>query len=137
MQTYKEFAPTGFDPKGLNATENGIEDFLVVLSHSRDSGILEESNWETALTMLGGESTTVQVHRFGHWACGWFELILVDPNSEQAEIAQEITDSIESYPVLDEQDLSQREYDFAIELGYTWSDEGWVDEDGEVVEIEY
>ena len=139
MQKYSDFAPTGFDPKGLNAEEHNIADYLVFLSRSRDSGILDESNWEVALRELGGESDDVQIHRFGHWACGWFEIILINPNSDKIDEAQELADSLESYPILDESDFSQREYDAAIELGYTWSEDGdgWVDSDGDHVEIDY
>lgn len=100
MKTYKEYAPTEFDTKGLNADENDISDFVVLLGKNRDSDILAETNFDEALKILGGESETVQVHRFGHWACGWFELLLVAP--ERASEAEAIQDKIDSYPVLNE-----------------------------------
>lgn len=100
MQTYREYSPTKFDVTGLNGDKNNISDFLVLLGRNRDSDILTEVNFEVALEILGGESDTVQVHRFGHWACGWFELLLVHPSREIE--AQAIEDDIEHYPILDE-----------------------------------
>ena len=46
-------------------TENYIgesyNDYYVLLSHHRDSGLVEESNFWSALRMLNGESDTVKV----------------------------------------------------------------------------
>jgi hypothetical protein len=61
--------------------------------------------------MLGDESETVEVHRFGHWGPGWFEIIIVDPSdSERVEIATDIENRLEDYPILDETDFSEREW---------------------------
>lgn len=121
MQAYKTYQPTGFDAKGLNADIAGIGEYLVVLGRNRDSSLLAQSNWDEALRLLGGESDNedgsgpVQVHRFGHWACGWFELLLVAPDSPQADIAQEIQDRLEQYPILDEDNYSKRQMEAAWE----------------------
>lgn len=121
MQKYSDYAPTGFDPKGLNADRHGIGQYLVVLSRNRDSSILEESNWDAALKLLGGESDDngpVQIHRFGHWACGWFELLLVNPDDDaKRAIAEDIENSLSDYPILDDDDYSDREYTYACD---TW-----------------
>ena len=124
MQTYRQYSPSGFDTKGLNADRYGIGDFLVVLGQNRDSGHLERSNFAAALALLGGESGededgyggAVQVHRFGHWACGWLEVLLVDPtNADKRAIAEDIARRLEDYPCLDEDDFSNREYQAATE----------------------
>lgn len=117
MQTFREFSPTPFDAKNLNGEKLGISDFLTLpCSRSRDSGVLQESNFHSAVEMLGGESETVQVHLFNHWACGWFEIILVDPRDEEKlKIANEIEESLEDYAILDESDYSEREHEAAIE----------------------
>ena len=94
-------------------------DLLVVLTRTRDAGELEESNWRTALEMLGGESETVEIHRFGHWACGWWEALCVAPNSEAQTIAEGIVESLEDYPVLDEDDWSELENEEAQRV---WAD---------------
>lgn len=120
MRTYGEALRNS---EGLDSLENysGDDqyfDWYMVVGRSRDSDPLEESNFATALKQLGGESETVQVMRVGHWACGWIEEIMVHPSDTVAVAkAQEIKDSLEEYPVLDEQDFSEREYEAALE---TW-----------------
>ena len=75
----------------------------------RDSGVLTESNVACALTALGGESDTVQVHRFGHWGPGWFEIILIDPSDEvRVREAEAIEAALADYPVLDDEDWTVR-----------------------------
>lgn len=117
MTTYGEFQPTGFDCKGLGLPDQ--QHWLVLQAgQTRDSSALDQSNFATALSMLGGESDTVQVHRFGHWGPSWFELILVDPvDVERVKLAEDIEDSLEDYPVLSEDDLSARE---DAEYQYAW-----------------
>ena len=114
MQTYKNFAPTPFDHKGAFLPDQG--DLLVApVSRTRDSGPSEESNFDAALALLGGESDTVEVHRSGHWGPGWFEIILVNPDSPQADTAREIESKLEDYPLLDEDDFSTREWEQATD----------------------
>ena len=78
---------------------------------NRDSDLLEESNFACALKELGGEGENVEVHRFGHWASGWFEILIVNPNTEAAKEALRLEEKLNNYPVLDEDDFSQRRYD--------------------------
>src|SRR5262245_4928699 len=78
LQKYADYRPTGFDRRGLNLPDQQ-QWLLAPCSRNRDSSLLEQSNFDVCLKALGGESETVEVHRFGHWGCGWFELILVAP----------------------------------------------------------
>ena len=78
-------------------------------TRTRDSDCLEESNFHTTVKMLGGESDDVQIVREGHWACGWVEWIAVKGDSV-AKLA-DIDQRLESYPILDDEDFSQREDD--------------------------
>jgi len=108
MQKYGEYRPTQFDPKGSFLREQG--DWLVIpCGRNRDSLCLDESNFHTAVTLLGGESETVEIHRFGHWACGWYEIIIVKPEGWAADIAAKIEADLDNYPVLDEDDWTNRE----------------------------
>lgn len=113
MKKYKEFRPTQFDAKGLNAEKFGIGEYLVVpVSHTRDSGPLDESNFAVSVDMLGGESEDVQVHRFRHWGPGWFEIILVNLEArDKVAVAEGIEANLADYPVLDEEDFSRREWE--------------------------
>ena len=116
MQTYKQFSPTPFDARGLHADSLDRAEWLVFpASQTRDSGVLDRSNFRSALKALGGESDTVEVHRFGHWGPGWFEIVLVAPDSDAATTAQELADALEDYPVVDESDYSELEWTEAYE----------------------
>ena len=78
-------------------------DYYVLLSHHRDSRLVEESNFQSALKALNGESDTVKVIRFSHWLCGWIEMILIhESDKESINKGNEIEKALESYPILDE-----------------------------------
>jgi hypothetical protein len=83
-------------------------------AHGRDSGPLQESNHAAALEMFkeaDPEANDHRVCRIGHWGCGWIEGIIVRPGTRCQEVAEEIADSLEGYPVLDEADFCQREHE--------------------------
>ena len=112
--------------KGLDNYSNFIGDisdiknWFILLSQTRDSKILEQNKFNETLEILGGESETVQVHRFCHWACGWFEQILIDPNDKTAlEIAESIESALADYPVLNEASYYEQ---LNNELNEYWDD---------------
>lgn len=192
LQRFADFQPTAFDCKGLGS--DGQADWLVLpTSQTKCSGILEQSNFDTAeeslrrvqrradkarrrilhklnrytvetpfigrpvtnftralchnkpfisdemtlahtldlcgLPPVEGETiadfasrletaletSDYETHRFGHWGPGWFEIIVVRPGSACHREAQAIAAAVSDYPVLDESDLSQREYDTQCE----------------------
>lgn len=100
----------GFDSFD-NYSGGSLGDLVVVaVGRNRDSDLMSESNFSTALDMLGGVSKNVSIERFGHWGCGWFELILVNPKHKKSlEIAYRIKESLDHYPLLDEDDFYSRE----------------------------
>jgi len=119
MKTYSQHIPTCFDQHiELEDRETWI---LLPVSITRDTPAADTSNFYTTLDMLGGESDTVELHRFGHWGPGWYEIIIVHPDSLQAKIAYDIARSLEDYPLLDEEDYSRREHEDAIE---SWGNYG-------------
>lgn len=91
--------------------------WYVLLTRNRDSDCLSQSNWDTALKRLGGESDTVAIERMGHWLCGWIEYLLICPND--IDTANEIEQKLEDYPVLDEEDFSNQESE---EANRVWKD---------------
>jgi hypothetical protein len=111
--------PSGWDSSANYIGETLFNGLEVVMTRSRESDLLTESNWDTALTMLGGESDSVVIHRFGHWACGWWEALCVMPNTAAYIIGEDIVKSLANYPVLDEEDWSQREDEEAQQV---WAD---------------
>lgn len=87
-------------------------DWLVVYGQHRDSEQLVRSNFRSILKALGGESRSVAIERFGHWAVGWVESILVSPGAKKKlERAQEVMEALRDYPVVDEEDYSQMQWD--------------------------
>ena len=96
------------------------DNFVHLISITRDSDCLSESNWACALKMLGGESETIVIHRIGHWACGWVDMLFVDTNdTEKLALAEEIYNKIEDYPILNEDHFSEVEEEEANRI---WQD---------------
>ena len=116
---YADYQPTGFDPCGLSLPDR--QDWLVLpVSRNRDTGDpLTLSNFEMALEALGGESETVEIHRFGHWGVGWFEIILAHPDRETE--VDEIEGALADYPVLNDEHFSELEWEMKYEA---WENEG-------------
>jgi hypothetical protein len=97
------------------------EGYYVFLGRHRDSDCLAESNFAIALAALGGEDgNMVAVVREGHWLCGWIEWIAIHSRHGAAlRAADEMAAAISDYPVLDEEDFSERETEAACEV---WRD---------------
>lgn len=94
------------------------------VGQSRDSDCLEESNFASMLKKLGGESDIVTVVRESHWLVGWVEWIAIEADgTEESDKALRIADEckvrLKDYPVLDDDDLSEREMEAANQ---TWKD---------------
>lgn len=94
-----------------NYSGQHFDDYYVGPSRNRGSDVLTESNFETALEMLGGEhEPEVVVAHSSHWAVGWVQQILVHKDAaKEVEILKEIAKKLKAYPVLDDDDFSERE----------------------------
>ena len=103
--------------RSKNYIGESYNDYYVLLSRHRDSGLVEESNFWSALKVLNGESKTVKVIRSSHWAVGWIEVILIhESDKESIDKGNEIEKAIECYPILDEYDFYERESERREEL---------------------
>jgi hypothetical protein len=92
-------------------------DYFPVYSITRDSDLLEQSNFATILARLGGDSPTVVVDRVHHWAFGWIDTIFVhesDPTVLQT--ADNLLAAIAVNLILDEDDYENRVHDATLEL---------------------
>ena len=104
--------------KADNYMGQNYSDYYVSLVQSRDSDILEQSNFDTALKQLGGVTDTVLVVRSSHWAVGWIEWIAIhESDTDAIATGENIEHEMADYPVLDEEDYCQREYDYVVD---TW-----------------
>lgn len=111
LQTYGDFRPTGFDCAGL-----GLDDrqawFVAPCSRNRDSGLLATCNWESQLQIIKAADPSgedYEIHSFNHWACGWFEILIVRPGSSAQQAAEDIAAALASYPILDDSAFSEAE----------------------------
>lgn len=116
MEAYGTFCPTQFDRAGAFLPDRSSW-IVLPWSMNRDSRPLEVSNFETAWSKLR-EAEECERHRFGHWANGWFELILIRPGTEAETLADGLIARMNNYPCLDEDDCSRRERDEALQ---TWA----------------
>jgi hypothetical protein len=143
LRPYSEFRPTGFDCKGFDCKGLGCgeqQDWLVApTSQTRDSGCLDRANFDATVDALEVTAPDdYEVHRFGHWGPGWFEIILVRPGSEAQLVAEEIACALSYYPVVDDERLSRYETSEEIEAWDSYACEdfrlelvGYADEEDE------
>ena len=101
LQTFIEYQPTEFDKKGIGADFDNRNWLVSPIQLNRDSNLLDQSNFTCftqALQELEPEGDHWQIHRFGHWAVGWFEILILNPEaSEVLNKALEIMESLETY----------------------------------------
>jgi len=87
-----------------NYMGENLSDYYVIVGRNRDSNYVDQSNFDTATKLLGGENEPeVIIGHFGHWACGWVELLLIhkDAKKELFELAERIPDMIDEDIILD------------------------------------
>lgn len=123
--------------KALEYPDNYAGDGILYVTHGatlmrhRDSDVLQESNYAVALRVLkavrdtGTDDLTPDVYeqRASHWAVGWVDTIGVRVYDAAGEFtpawreACTLRGSLEDYPVLDDEDYSERERD-AVEADW-------------------
>jgi len=115
MQCYSKFAPTPFDPRGAHLDDDRQDWLVAPCGLNRDSGILDRANFEALRALLEEHAEDHELHRFGHWACGWFEIIIVRPGSAAEKAGLDAEARLADYPVLDDDRYSELEYEEATE----------------------
>lgn len=118
-----------FESFGWHGRPDDADAFGIVYTHNRDSGLLEQSNAEAIAKamrpFLGVEDesnkTQAMEEDHNHWACGWVKGYAIrcldeDGNATRAVATWfQLQDRIANYPLLDEEDHSQKEYDATLE----------------------
>lgn len=100
------------------------QDWAVVYTQNRDSTILEQSNAAVIARTLDVPEyePDARAERHGHWACGWVEGYAIRVRSSNGELTPAfrayaaLMARLEEYPILDENDLVDREYEAAIDM---------------------
>jgi len=106
LQTFIEYQPTKYDRKGKGADFDNRNWFVSPIQLNRDSNLLDQSNFTCftqALQEIEPEGDHWQIHRFGHWAVGWFEILILNPTDIYGgdalvlSKALEMMESLETY----------------------------------------
>ena len=111
------------------------EYYVAPVTRNRDSDILTQSNWDAqwkALSALvkdtpDGEESSPRIVREGHWAVGWVEWVAIhESNAEALKEADRLAARLESYPLLDDEDASNREWaDYESQWKDRWVRREW------------
>jgi hypothetical protein len=94
--------------------------YCIVYTHNRDSGLLEQSNAEVIEKELEKFPDDVIDQHHNHWACGWVDgyAIRVYRDGQVTPAFEkwcEIQESLGNYPVLNEEDYSNKQYEATCE----------------------
>ena len=92
--------------------------FIAPVAVTRDSGIFDISNWESFLNSLRELNTEEDwyIKRTGHWGFGWFETILIKPDTPAHKLALETEEALSHYPLINESDYCERQWNYAQDL---------------------
>lgn len=95
--------------------------WTIVYSSNRDSGLLDQSNAaviaKTLETFTEGEDADVLAERHSHWLVGHVDGYSIRVYDDDGNITEafrayfELLEQLDGYPILDESDYSQKEYD--------------------------
>lgn len=89
-------------------------DGYTIATQTRDSDALVRSNFQVIAKDMGD---ACEIHRTGHWACGWVEWLILPTNAseeDKAKAAQWLED-LDQYPVANDDHFSELEYTEAAE----------------------
>lgn len=105
-------SPSAFDSWENYMGERPNPNLYCVLHRNRDSSIRTNSNWDCAIQMFEDAELDYDITHVGHWACGWIEYLSVDINDKDSfKMGEQIEASLANYPVLNEEDFCEREYE--------------------------
>lgn len=116
------FAEWVSQQRSFGSSERDRDEWLVApVGQSRDSDLVEQSNFAALLKELGGESETCEVLRCGHWAVGWTEIILAHPDhvvrrQPVGAFFDLVGARLKECPLLDDDDHSDREWEACCEF---------------------
>lgn len=101
------------------------DQWAIIYTHNRDSGLLDQSNAaviaKAMTSYTEGDDPDVVMESHSHWAVGHvdgFSIRVFDGNGEITEAFRkyhELSESIEEFPILDEEDYSERELEATLE----------------------
>lgn len=89
---------------------------------TRDSDLLEQSNWLCMLDYLEETKTRYSLLRFAHWACGWIEIATF--KKDTSEFALRWIDTklqeLDDYPIWNDDHYSEIEQEDKLDQWENW-----------------
>jgi hypothetical protein len=95
--------------------------YCAVYAKTRDSDYLYQSNYDAYKQLLNDAHVRFYELHFNHWGCGWIDQLVIKAINKNGKVSKafmtclSIQEQLDNYPVLDEDDYSNREYDATIE----------------------
>jgi len=122
-----------FQSFAWHAKPDEPDDWAIFYTHNRDSSLADESNAavfkKTLQPFLDEDEPDVVSERHSHWACGWVEGYAIRVYDAEGEVTKafaayaELALALQEYPILDESDYSEREFEAALknieDIGYS------------------
>jgi len=119
MQTKQTYPEAGnwheFDSFIWFKRPDDADDFCIYHLNHRNSGLLDQSNADIIREALKPFDNDVLFMEFSHWAAGWINAVAVRVNTEAYKTLCGIIDRLSEYPVLDEMEYCEREYEATLE----------------------
>ena len=108
------------------------DDWAIFYTHNSDSSLVAESNaavfQRTLQPFLDEDEPDVVSECHRHWACGWVEGYSIRVYDTEGEVTKafaayvELALALQEYPILDESDYSEREFEASLknieDIGY-------------------
>lgn len=148
----KVLVPPGeFGERNFDGPEHIGETHMISISQNRDSEALDRSNFAVVSEdMLSRFPEDCEVMRFGHWACGWVESLIVrvlktdyKPSlpadwefTEAFEAIVEWSNALADYPIADEMHYSETAHNELIEFISNENYDSEVEQNGITIEYE-
>jgi hypothetical protein len=113
LQHWTPNGPTAFDSNRNYAGPDLSALYVAPVGTNRDADTLTRSNWAVVSADILASATHEEtaIHRFGHWACGWYELLLIHADDAPAlRCADEWACALADYPVASDDAFSELEY---------------------------
>ena len=124
LEPWTDDGPTAFDSSKNYSGEDFTEFYVAPVGTSRDADLLTQSHYDVISKSILEASThdETDCHSFGHWACGWDELLLIHRDDTPAlERAEQWACALENHPVANEDHYSELEFTTASDNWYAMS----------------
>jgi len=112
-----------FDSFCWHDRPENADEFALVYTHNRDSGLIDQSNAHVIGEALAPfiDSGDVIPEHHGHFACGWVDGFAIRCGSDAERVYLELRDAMDDYPILDESHLGELEQEAQSEAWENWA----------------